>query len=419
MMPDFSRRDFFAAAVLALLLLGFVLRFWGLAGSSLTGDEISSAISAQNYLHGGSVGPTMWNHPNLRNLLLGATLSAGLGPLWGVKGASLLLGMLTILFLTLLTREVSRSAAAGLIAGFLLAIDPLHIDFSRQAIHEIYMACFSLAGVWLSLLFLRQERLTPLLAAGVCFGLGISSKWEPLFPLAMMTCFLLLRISRDRELASRAKMARSLLVLGALAALPLAIYLLTYLPWFLHGKDLADWLVLQQEMFRETVTHAGYNPYNYTISYSAADWFVKPVEFVDVIFGRDGVRILIGITNPLVWCLVLPAAGWFLYSGVRQRQRESLLIAALFVVSYLPFLATSRPIWAHSAFTVFCFGLVMLATFLTTLASRSVQCRQAVAGYLLLVMIAACPLYLLAIGMGEEFTLLRPVMESYRPAHER
>lgn len=404
---------------MALLLLGFILRFWGLAGSSLTGDEISSAISAQDYLHGGSVGPTMWNHPNLRNLLLGATLSAGIGPLWGVKGASLLLGMLTILFLTLLTREVSRSAAAGLLAGFLLAIDPLHIDFSRQAIHEIYMACFSLAGVWFCLLFLRRERLTPLLAAGVCFGLGISSKWEPLFPLSVMICFVLLRIIRDRQLARGARLARSLLVMGALAALPLLIYLLTYIPWFLHGKDLADWVVLQQEMFRETVRHAGYNAYNYTISYSAADWFVKPVEFVDAIFGREGVRILIGITNPLVWCLVLPSAAWLLYSGLRQRQEGSLLVAALFVVSYLPFLATSRPIWAHSAFTVFCFGLVMLAMLLTKLASRSAQWRSVVAGYLLLVTVISVPLYLLAIGMGEEFPLLRPVIESYRPAHER
>lgn len=418
-MPDCSKGYFFAAALAAILLLGLLLRLWGLSGTSLTGDEISSVISAKNYLHGGSVGPTMWNHPNLRNLLLGMNLSSGLGAFWAIKGASLFLGLLTPLFLALVTREVTGSAGAGLTAGLLLAIDPLHVDFSRQAIHEIYMACFSLAGVWLCLLFIRQQRLLPLLAAGVCFGLGISSKWEPVFPLAVMGCYLLLRIISSPDLPRRAKAARALLVTGALVALPLTVYLLTYLPWFLHGKGLADWLLLQQEMFRETVRHAGYNAYNYTISYSAADWFIKPVEFVDVIFGSDGVRILIGITNPVVWCLVLPAAAYFLYSGLRERQWQSLLVVALFSASYLPFLATSRPIWAHSAFTVLCFGLIMLAAVLARLASRSGQWRRVVGGYLLLVMVISAPLYLLAIGKGEDYSFLRPVIESYRPAHER
>jgi dolichyl-phosphate-mannose--protein O-mannosyl transferase len=416
---DSRSRYFFAVSLAAILFLGLILRAWGLSGASLTGDEISSAISAKNYLHGGSVGPTMWNHPNLRNLLLGMTLSSGVGAFWAIKGASLVLGLLTLFFLVLLTREISGSAVAGLIAGLLLAMDPLHIDFSRQAIHEIYMACFSLAGVWLCLLSLRHQRLLPLFAAGVCFGLGISSKWEPVFPLTVMFCYLLQRTLFSAELDLRAKAARSLLIGGALGALPLTIYLLTYLPWFLHGKDLADWLLLQQEMFRETVRHAGYNAYNYTISYSAADWFVKPVEFVDVIFGSDGVKILIGITNPLVWCLVLPAAAWFLFSGVRERQQQMLLVVALFTASYLPYLTTSRPIWAHSAFSVFCFGLVMLASVLTKLAERSGEWRRAVVGYLLLVTCVAAPLYLLAIGKGEEYQALRPVFESYRPAHER
>ena len=418
-MPDFSKREVFFAGLAAVLLLGLVLRIWGLSGGSLTGDEISSVISAKNYLHGGSVGPTMWNHPNLRNLLLGMTLSSGLGSFLAIKVVSLVLGLLTLLFLILLTREISGNAVAGLIAGLLLAVDPLHIDFSRQAIHEIYMACFSLAGVWLCLLFLRQRQLLPLLAAGVCFGLGISSKWEPVFPLAVMGCYLLLRIIFSADLSRRAKGAQALLVTAALTAVPLMVYLLTYLPWFLHGKDLADWLVLQQEMFRETVSHAGYNAYNYTISFSAAEWFIKPVEFVDVIFGSDGVKILIGITNPAVWCLVLPATAYFIYCGVRERRGESLLAVALFVVSYIPFLATSRPIWAHSAFTVFCFGLIMLAATLTRLAARSEEWRRMVAGYLLLVMVVAAPLYLLAVGKGEEYPVLRPIFESYRPAHER
>lgn len=418
-MPDFSKRQIFTAGFAAVLLLGLILRVWGLSGASLTGDEISSVISAKNYLHGGSVGPTMWNHPNLRNLLLGMTISSGLSSFWAVKGASLLLGMLTLFFLVLVTREVTGSPVAGLAAGLLLAMDPLHIDFSRQAIHEIYMACFSLAGVWLCLLFLRKRRLLPLLAAGVCFGLGISSKWEPVFPLAVMGCYLLLRIIFSADLSRRAKAAQALLVTGALVALPLTVYLLTYLPWFLHGKDLADWVMLQQEMFRETVRHAGYNAYNYTISYSATDWFIKPVEFVDVIFGGDGVKILIGITNPAVWCLVLPAMAYFLYCGVRERRGENLLVAALFWASYIPFLATSRPIWAHSAFTVFCFGLIMLAATLTRLAVRSGEWRGIVAGYLLLVMVISAPLYLLAIGKGEDYQVLRPIFESYRPAHER
>jgi dolichyl-phosphate-mannose--protein O-mannosyl transferase len=110
---------------------------------------------------------------------------------------------------------------------------------------------------------------------------------------------------------------------------------------------------------------------------------------------------------------------YFFLCGVRERRGESLLVVALFWVSYIPFLATSRPIWAHSAFTVFCFGLVMVAATLTRLAARSGEWRRMVVGYLLLVMVISAPLYLLAIGKGEDCQALRPLFESYRPAHER
>lgn len=400
--------------LLLVFLAGLILRVYGIRVQPPTSDDLNVAISAKNFVETGHLGPTMWNHPDLRNLLVYASMHLFGGGVIGLKLWSLAFGGLSVLLTGLVARELTGDARVGALAALLLAVDSLHIDFSRQAVHEVHMAFFSLAGIYCCLLFRRRENVLYLLLAGLSFGLGIASKWYVLFPLATSGLFLLLDAKSLKD-----RLARGMLLAATLILLPLTVYLLTFFPWFLRGYGVAEWLALQKAMYIETKHHLGYNPYGYEVDIKPLLWFVKPVAFGDFAMGPTGPVVLMGITNPFSWLLVLPAMIWTLRIWMTKKTTLMGYLFALFAFAYLPLAVSQRPIWAHTAFSVLPFAFIAVAGFLVSLLDKGEQNRRIFYAYLALLLLASIPLYLLATGKGHEVSLLQPILELYRPLHER
>ena len=136
----------------------------------------------------------------------------------GWRVGPLIVGTLLVLVLTRLVRRVSRSTLIGGLAGLLLAFDGLSFVMSRVALLDIFLAFFLVAAVaclaadrdWFRNrladhlergqadlggrfgpgLIVRPWRI----AAGLCFGLALGSKWNALYVLA---AFALLSLAWD------------------------------------------------------------------------------------------------------------------------------------------------------------------------------------------------------------------------------
>lgn len=405
-------------SIAALTFLAAFLRFYGLSAQPLSADDHSVGVSAWNYMERGVLGPTMWNHPPLRNILVYLSASAFGEGAWGLKLVSFSLGVLSIPALFLAARRIFGSAKIALLAAFFLAIDPLHVDFSRQAVHEVYMMFFSLAGIYLALTYRDGGKPLWLIVSGAMFGAGLSSKWYVLFPLAA-TFGLLIHDALTRPAAAkREKYAGLVFISAALIALPLTLYLLAFIPWFQRGYDLADWVALQHSLYAETAAHQGYNPYGFEIDHKAYLWFVKPVAFADFIISGGRPVVLLGISNFLVWLFTLPSIIYIAYKGVREKTAGYNYLLALFAFSYAPLIITSRPIWAHTAFSVIPYAFMAIAYCLHEFIGGKKNGKIIASAYLLAVVLMTCPLYLLAIGKGLEYEWLRPIVLLYKPSYE-
>lgn len=412
----FDRR--FPFLVGAISLVGFFLRVLWLSSQPPSVDDFSVAITAINYMEAGQLGPTMWNHPALRNLLVYWSIQLFGSGVVGVKGWCVLFGTLSIPLLAVVTRRLAGSAAAALIAALLWTIEPLAIDFSRQGINDIYLAFFPLLGIWCAL---RHDEGSPprwLVASGVAFGLGLASKWSVVFPMAVTGGLLLSSLYRARLGAPRLAGRLSFLVCS-LVVLPLTVYLLTFYPWFGRGYSLAEWPILQKAMYRETKLHTGYHE---TIQgdHRAWEWFVRPVTYKETFFVRtdeqeplrspnveENVVLLLAVANPLVWLMVLPAGAWTAWRAIRTRDRMLCYMVVLFVISYLPFAAAQRPVWVNTAVAVLPFAFMLLGYALRDILGSSTSRRRVLAVYLAVVLIISAPLYLLAIGKGLRIPYLR------------
>lgn len=399
----------------AITLGALVLRCWGVGSQPFTDDDLNVALSAANYIDTGHLGPTMWNHPPLRNLLVYGSLKL-LGPTaLGLKLPSLFFGTLAVWLTGLVALRLFQRLEVALIAAGLLAIDSLHIDFSRQGVHEVYMGALTLAGLWCALRFQAQRRGHWVVLSGLAFGLGLSAKWDVAVPLAITLGYLVISISRERDRALTQRRAELAVAIVALTVVPLATYLLVFTSWLADGHTPVEFLWLHGAMLKETLTHQGYNPADLELDIRAWLWFVKPVAYASFSFAGAHPVVFLGISNPLVWLFTLPAVAVMARDGWRQGEPASLMVVALFAAMYLPLVLTSRPIWVHTAFTLLPFGFMAIAHLVTRPGwSRGLLVAQ-LAGALLI----SAPLYLLATGAGLDSPVLRPVVERYRPQNER
>ncbi|MFD6950977.1 glycosyl transferase family 39 [Nocardiopsis sp. TSRI0078] len=129
--------------------------------------------------------------------------------------ASALAGVVSVLILVRLAHRMTRSVLLGCTAGLILALDGLHFTLSRIAMVDIFLTLWILAG-FACLVIDRdrtRERLARLaeagvdlasvgwlgmrwwrLAAGLCFGLAVGTKWSALF---FVAAFGLLTVAWD------------------------------------------------------------------------------------------------------------------------------------------------------------------------------------------------------------------------------
>jgi 4-amino-4-deoxy-L-arabinose transferase-like glycosyltransferase len=354
-----------AGLLLALAALALLLRAVGLGGQVLTSDDLAVGVTAHRFVAGGWPEPTMWNHPRLRDLLVRASLAAlGDGP-WGLKLWSVLLGAASVPAIAALVLAITGSLSAAAAAGLLLAVDPLHLDFSRQAINDVYLAFFPVAAVLAALRYRDCRRPAWLALAGLLLGLGVSSKWGAAFPVGAAGAVVAIESIRARR-GGPSRGAEVALFLSCLVVLPLTVYLLTFAPWFSAGHDLGEWARLQRAMAFETTTHTGY-PGTKLPGFpgelvSALRWFAAPIWYIDYVPPADGsgMTFISGVGNPATWIATLPSAIWAVKRWIRDRDEPAGWLVLLFLASYLPFVLVPRPIWPNSAVGVLPFALALV-----------------------------------------------------------
>jgi 4-amino-4-deoxy-L-arabinose transferase-like glycosyltransferase len=163
---------------------------------------------------------------------------------WALRLPSAIFGILTVLGIYFLTRELFRenkhASAIALLAAFLLATSFWHINFSRMGFRAIMAPAFLTWGAYLLLLVLNKIRETSgkikfrsllllSLTAGAVYSLGLHSyiayRATPLLLLVILIIYLLK--NRDRLIRTQILLSIFYFLLSTIIVfLPLGIYFL-------------------------------------------------------------------------------------------------------------------------------------------------------------------------------------------------
>jgi dolichyl-phosphate-mannose--protein O-mannosyl transferase len=344
---------------------------------------------------------------------------------FGWRVAPLIFGMLLVLVTIRLVRRISKSTLIGGLAGLLLTLDGLAFVMSRTALLDIFLAFFLIAAVsclvadrdWFRNRladYLERSELPDLrgrfgpallvrpwrLAAGVCFGLAVGTKWNALYVLA---AFALLSLAWDVG-ARRLAGATGSAVLGvlrdgvpafvSLVVLAGVVHLGTWAGWFatsggydrdwganhqqartvqLLGAPLASWLHYQKDIWNfhtgDFINHA-----QHAYRADPAGWLViaRPIGIDavnDIKPGTDGctgpdncIRVISGLGTPALWWVAIFAliAAAILWVGGRDWRFGVPVVGVL--SAWLPWFAyDDRPLFFFYAIAIIPFSAMAVA----------------------------------------------------------
>lgn len=309
---------------------------------------------------------------------------------FGWRFSAALVGTLMVLMLARIARRLFSSTLLGVTAGLLLAVDGHHLVHSRTSLLDIFLAFWVLAafgcllvdrdrtrrrlarllagpaavasgpgGPWLGL---RPWRL----AAGVCLGLAVGTKWSGLFYLA---AFGLMTVAWDvgaRRAAGLTRWRSALLRDGvpafvAIVPVAAATYVATWAGWFAStdahlrqwgAQNPAGWAFLPDSLRSLGKYHADILAFHTGLTsdhpYEAHPWSWivqgRPTSFFyeSKASGEDGCLVdacskaITSAGNPVVWWGGTLAVAVLLFCWLLQRDWRAGAIVVGIAAGWLP-----------------------------------------------------------------------------------
>lgn len=364
-----------------------------------------------------------WVHPPLGKWTIGVGEKLfGFTP-FGWRVSSALAGTLVVTFVATIAQLLFGSALWTFVAGLLLAVENLNVVLSRSALLDAHLELWVVVAFLLLLLDRRWiDRRTPhepeledpapvppsrarsaiplplwrpwRFAAGIALGAAFSVKWSGamaiLGALILSVAWETTRrhrgdVPRGRAFA-RALRQESLGLAIAFVALPIAVYLIVYLPWFNHfGWSLKDWWENQTAMLayhrslRTTALDAATNTYTPTHPYYSRAWtwlfMLRPVNFFSRDIGSQIAQVL-AVGNPAIfwaslWAIPFVALMW----RHRGDWRAGFIVTPL-LAQYLPWFLVTRPQFFFYVAPITPFMVLAIAYVMRDLASATIVLRD-------------------------------------------
>lgn len=396
--------------LVCIVALAAILRFWGaFENIQYTGDEyvqVPSAISMFTY---GTMEELQWVHPPMSSIILKCTMSLfGNNPV-GWRIGNIFFGTATVFLIFLIATQLYHGSVVPILAASLVALDPLHINYSRTTFMEVPTTCFFLIFLYFMLEFSEKRKKT-LLYAGVALGVTIATKAYYLFTIPIVILYALFRAYERKEL----NVALIVDFTVALLILPLCIYFLTFIYWFGRGYTLSDFINLKSD--------AVWTLKNITIEYFHAkeeilaggkpwQWFLKPTLFGYRTFADgDNARYLLEINNFPFRMLVLPAMFVATVYAWQKRLWHELLLPVLFVVCYALYLIVSRPVFSSNSIVLLPFAYLVVSKCLVSFARWLGMEKQVYGIFLTVIFVWGLYTFPLVTGRLVPVSLYKPIL---------
>lgn len=351
-----------------VFLIAFSLRFYDIAyPASRYMDEIGHVPAATNYWSNGQFEPDNWEHPPLRPILLYGFLQIFGDNPYGWRMRNVLFGAATAVLLYLFAFTISGSRKTALMAGLLLATDPLHVVVSRHTFCEVYGTALCLLAV---VLYVNHNGRSAWLTLSALFmGFALATKWN--YAPVWFAVYLLALYENDNY----RKIRSAAFVTSIYVLIPFSVYILSFYQWFGRGYSFNEFIEFVANIYSSFQLYKAqsYEPGLVFLSHtSAMEWFIRPIVLGHgpPSSGTGLGEFRLYMNNFPIWILTLPSMMGMAILAVRRKTLTLALPVVFFCASYALFLLVKRPAFLYSVVPMLPFVFTAIAYGIWRLAER-------------------------------------------------
>ena len=335
----------------------------------------------------------MWNHPPAGLLLIATGIRLFGDEPFGWRIVDAIFGAAGIVIAYLLVLELTRRRAAALFTVLFLLADGLYFVQSRTSMLDIFGVVFMTSALWAFLRFLRArpDRVTrPLIVVGIFIGLGIATKWNAVYASVVLGGVAVARAvatalaaRRGAPHAREGVRAHLVGLAVGLGFFPIVIYFAAYVPFFVTGHTLPQWVELQRQIYwyhsHLKATHA-----------YQSQWWEWPLTLRPVWYSADYSRGFMANVyangNLFLYALFVPAVLWVLARKWRADRTAAIVIAIGFFGQWLPWMLVPRIAFVYHFLPAAVFGTIAVAWATADLFEKGGARRVVALGYVALVL---------------------------------
>ena len=322
-------------------------------------DEVYHAKTALQYLQGET--PLEWVHPPTAKLLIAVGVWLFGYEAWAWRLLPALAGIALSGVFYLLARRALATERAAVLASLLLVSDGVYLVQSRVAMTNIFAVLFQVAAALFVLRAVLEDRLPVkgMLLGGLFLALALSTRWTSVWAWGFLGLLLLAvrrgRLFRARELA---------LVALSFGAVPLVVYVLSYVPWMMQGHALSELWPHTRAIWRYHADLQATHPY--FSKWYTWPWLYRPTwYYFNQSEAEQVVRGIVAIGNPVLWWSSVPVTLWAIVSGARARDPRRLLSGLGYCLLYLPWGLSPRTLnYSHYLFEAIPYACLSLGNLL-------------------------------------------------------
>ena len=294
-----------------------------------------------------------WLHPPLAKYIQALFFQSFGHNAFAWRLPSAVFGVIGVALVFVVAQLAFRKISLSLLAALLLSLDGLWLVQSRVAMNDVFVTVWLLAAIASYLWYRRSARAAWLLPVGILGGLGLATKWSAVFWLVGLLIWEMLGMLQKRTLKKIPWLIFSLIVV------PGVVYVASFTPMFLQGKDFRYFIELQTNIVRYElllqVNHPDQSvPWQWPLNLTSV-WYWHGVESSDIY----------AFNNPLLAWFEFGAV-WFALSVLWRTKRKKLtqtlgVVVMIFAVVFLPWLASPRLLFYYHYTPATPFAAILLA----------------------------------------------------------
>ena len=364
-------------------------------------DEIYHARTGFEFLNG--TVPYETSHPPLGKIFISWTITLfGMTP-FGWRFAGALAGILMLPGVYLLAKQLTKKTWPAAFACALMALDCMHLTQTQIATIDSFPVLFIIFAFFFMLRFAQtdlreaglKKSLLPLACSGLFMGLSIASKWIGIYAGMGLAVIFFAHCVRQMRLGLpvRRFLVLCLWCVPFFVVVPLAIYLLSYIPYMAYNTRIAnfgDFLAAVWRSQESMLSYHGTPGLGMDHPFYSPWWqwpiIGKPMYYASKQYLPADSAVshsIFSFGNPVLWWGALPAllaavflrirdrhylcegseARWHLRSLSGDRRYAFVFVGLL--AQYLPWVLVPRGTYIYHYFASIPFLILILSLLLT------------------------------------------------------